>query len=158
MPFHLQSLLDLQRDAEKAASAALEVALAARVAEDEEHARLVSRWQAASVVLEEEKAHRGNTPDTAAQALMREHYRVRLDDDVARAARRMEEHRTSALAATIAAEEQARRAYAGARLALDATLKLKQRADAEDAKLAERRSEDEAGDHANAAFVRRRAK
>jgi len=157
MPFHLQSLLDLQRDAEKAASAALEVALAARVAEDEKQARLVSSWRAAAVALEEDKARWVTAPHTAAQALTRELYRRRLDDELAQAARRMESHRVTDLAATRAAEERARGAYQEARMALDATLKLKQRADTEDAKLAERRSEDEAGDHANAAFIRRRA-
>ena len=155
MAFQLQSLLDLQKDAESAAKTALELAVAARAAEQAEQARFIDHWRLASAAAEEHKVRWASNPESAAQAQTRERFRGRLVDEVARAARLAEEHRAGVLAKAQAAEDEARGAWHKARAALDATLRLKQRADEEERKLAERRAENEAGDHVNAAFVRR---
>jgi hypothetical protein len=157
MASQLETLVDLRRNAEKAARDALDLAAAARVKEDEEQARLVARWQAAKGVLDAEKARWPDAPATAAQGLTREHYRRRLDDDVTWMARVAEGHRCRALAAAMSAEDEARVAYEEAHRATEAALKLKERADAEEARIADRRAEDAASDHAHAAFVRRRS-
>jgi len=156
MAFHLQSLLDLRSDAEKAAKAAFELVAAARAREDREQARLVAEWQSARSAREQATARWTSAPANAGQALTREQYRGRLDHDVARAARIAQEHRAGPLATATKSEDDARAACQEARLALEAILKVKGRAEAEEAQRAERRAEDEASDHANAAFARRR--
>ncbi|MBN2575101.1 MAG: hypothetical protein JXP73_11110 [Deltaproteobacteria bacterium] len=156
MASQLQTLLDLRRKAERDAQAAMEMAVAARVREDAAQARLVTRWQAAKKALDKEQARWTAAPETAAQALMRENHLRRLADGMARVARLAEEHRQGPLGEAAKHERAARLAYEEARAALDTACKLKARADAEAAKLAERRAEETAADHANAAFVRRK--
>jgi hypothetical protein len=152
----LHSLLDLRRDAEQAARVTLEEAIAARVEEDEEQARLVGCWRVARAKLLREERCRSSTPKTVAQAQARERYRERLAAEATGAALSAEEHLEGELATARRAESEARLAYEAARVALEAAAKLQERADAEAAKRAERRVEEAAGDHANAAFVKSR--
>jgi flagellar biosynthesis chaperone FliJ len=152
----LHSLLDLRFDAEQAARLNLEDAIAARVKEDEEQARLVESWRLARAKLLREESRGEHAPKSAAQAQTRERYRERLEEEATGAALSAEEHLEGALACARRAESEARAAYEAARVALEAAAKLQERADAEAAKLVERRDEEAAGDHATAAFVRNR--
>lgn len=159
MTFQLQTLLDLRRNAEKDARQALEAAMAARRAEEEEQARLLGRWREAWSKVESELARlaSGPNPATAAQGSARENYFSRLRDEVARLAKDAEDHRSTALASALAAESEAQTTYQEARGACEAVEKLKERADAEDERKAERRADESAADLAQAAFVRRRS-
>jgi hypothetical protein len=152
----LHSLLDLRRDAEQAARVTLEEAIAARVEEDEEQARLVGCWRVARAKLLREESRGEHAPKSAAEAQTRERYRERLVAEAKQANVCAEEHLEGELATARRAESEARLAYEAARVALEAAAKLQERADAEAAKRAERRVEEAAGDHANAAFVKSR--
>ena len=152
----LHSLLDLRFDAEQAARLNLEDAIVARVKEDKEQACLVESWRLARAKLLREDRRRSPAPKTGAQALTRERYRERLEEEATRAYLGAEEHIEGALASARRAESEARAAYEAARVALEAAAKLQERADAEAAKLVERRDEEAVGDHAAAAFVKSR--
>jgi len=159
MTFQLQPLLDLRRNAEKSARQALDLALAAHRKEEEEQARLLARWQEASstTAKETKRLASGPTPTSAAQATAREHYLARLRDQAARLASLAAEHRATALAAALAAESAAQATYQEARNACEAVEKLKERADAEDERKAERRADESAADLAQATFAKRRS-
>ena len=159
MTFQLQTLFDLRRNAEKGARQALEVALAARLKEEKEQARLLARWQEARAKVPGEKKRLVSGPSlaTAAQATAREHYLCRLRDEAAWLASLAEDHRATALASALAAESEAQTTYQEARNACEAVEKLKERADAEDERKAERRADESAADLAQAAHFRRRS-
>jgi flagellar biosynthesis chaperone FliJ len=159
MTFHLQTLLDLRRNAEKGARQALDLAITALRKEEEEQARLLARRQEANsnTAKESERLASGANPTSAAQATLRENYLGRLRDEVAHLARLAEEHRATALAAALAAEREAQATYEEARNASQAVEKLKERADAENERKAERRADESAADLAQAAFAKRRS-
>jgi flagellar biosynthesis chaperone FliJ len=157
--FQLHSLLNLRRDVEDTARQALDRAAAARVREEAEQARLLEAWEAARARLKKETARLSAepAPTNGAEANSRERYRQRLRAEVTRLAGIAEKHRNTVLAAAIAGETEARRAFEQAHRERETVEKLKQRADAEDKKIAERRAEDAASDLAQAAFVRRKS-
>ena len=155
MATQLEALLALRRDAENAAKRALDMAAGALARAHEEQARLVTCWREAVRALDRERLRGVEAPATVAQAVTREQYRRRLDDAVAATARRGQEHRSSVIAAAMAAESEAQAAYAQARRAREVAEKVKERADAEEAKRADRRAEDAAADQALATFMRR---
>jgi flagellar biosynthesis chaperone FliJ len=159
MPFQLQTLLDLRRNAEKGSRQALDLAMASRRQEEDEQSSLMARWQEARATLAKEETRLATSPSptTAAQATARAHYLRRLRDESARLASIAEAHRTTALAAAKAAASMAQAAYEEAQKACEAIEKLKERADAEDTKRAERRAEDSAADLAQAAHFKRRS-
>jgi flagellar biosynthesis chaperone FliJ len=159
MPFQLQTLLDLRRNAEEAARQALGGAVAARHQEEKEQARLLARWQEARTTVTKEDARLATSPSpaVAAQASTRAHYLRRLRDEAARLAKIAKGHRTTILAAAIAAEDAAQANYEEARKACEAVEKLKERADAEDARKAERRADESAADLAQAAHFKRKS-
>lgn len=159
MSFQLQTLLDLRRNAEASARQALDLATASRRQEEEEQSRFMARWQeaCATVAKEDGRLATSPSPATAAQATARANYLRRLRDEAARLAKIAEEHRTTALAAALAAESAAQAAYEEARKACEAVEKLKERADAEDARKAERRADESAADLAQAAHFRRKS-
>jgi flagellar biosynthesis chaperone FliJ len=159
MSFPLQTLLDLRRNAEEGARQALDLAVASRLQEEEEQARLLARWQEARTTVTKEDARLAISPSpaTAAQATGRAHYLRRLRDEAARLKIIAEEHRITALAAALTAESLAHGAYEEARKACEAVEKLKARADAEDARKAERRADESAADLAQAAHFKRRS-
>jgi hypothetical protein len=159
MPFQLQTLLDLRRNAEKGARQALELAMASRRQEEAAQASRMARWQEALATLAKEDARLATSPSptTAAQATARAHYLRRLRDEASRLATIAEAHRATALAAAKAAAGAAQGAYEDARKACEAVEKIEARADAEDARKAERRAEDSAADLAQAAHFRRRS-
>jgi len=152
----LKSLLDMWREAERAARIKLEEAVAARTKADEEETRLRQALRVAKVAWTLENRSPRAAPKNAAEAQARERYRERLAGEARRAAQELEAHAAGARADAVHAEEAARAAYEEASKQLEAALKLEERADAEAAKRAERRAEDAAADHANAAHVRRR--
>ncbi len=155
----LQTLLDLRRNAEEGARQALDLAGSLRRKEEEEQERLTARGQEArdKAAREDERLAVGPSPTTAAQATARGHYLGRLRDDAARFASLAEEHRRTGLAMALAAERAAQAANEEARKSREAIEKLKQRADAEDRRKAERRADESASDLAQAAFARRRS-
>jgi flagellar biosynthesis chaperone FliJ len=157
MTFHLQTLLDLRRNAEKDALQALALAMASRRKEEEEQARLVARWRDAGTSMEVESARLASGPDptTAAQAASREGYLSRLREEVARLKCVAEAHRCHALAAALSSEGAAQSAYQEARKACEAVEKLKERANAEADKQAERRADESAADLAQATHFKR---
>jgi hypothetical protein len=159
MTFQLQTLLDLRRNAENSAHQALDVATAARRQEEEEQTRFLTRWHegCATAAGEDARLAISPSPAVAAQASTRAHYLRRLRDEAARLKSVAEEHRTTALAAALAAESAAQAAYEEARKACEAVEKLKARADAEDARKAERRADESAADLAQAAHFKRRS-
>jgi flagellar biosynthesis chaperone FliJ len=159
MSFQLQTLLDLRRNAEKAARQAFDVAMAACRKEEEEQAHFVARWQEACATMAKENARlaTGLSPTTAAQATARAHYLRRLRDETARRKSIAEGHRSTALAKAHAAEGAAQAAYDEARNTCEAVEKLKERSDAEDARIADRRADESAADLAQAAFMKRRS-
>lgn len=157
MAFQLQSLLDLRRNAESEARGAFDRAIAVRVREEEEQARLLARWKAACGAFDEELVKRAAAPATAAEARTRALYRERLHEKAAARARDAEDHRASPLATAQAAEEAARAAYEEAHQACQAVEKLKEHAEAEEQSIAERQAEDAAGDLAQAAYFKRRS-
>ena len=159
MVFQLQTLLDLRRNAESDARVALDRAIAARAKEEEEQARLVAMWRAACGALDEEVARRaaGPAPTRAAEARTRSLYRDRLHDEASARARCAENHRTSAFSAALAAEDEARACYEEAHKACQAVEKLKERAEAEEKRAAERKAESAAGDLAQAAYFKRKS-
>jgi flagellar biosynthesis chaperone FliJ len=157
--FQLHSLLNLRRDAEDTARQTLDRAVAARVREEAEQARLLEAWEAARAIFKSEAARLSAepAPSNGAEANSREGYRLRLRAEVTRLAGIAENHRNTVLAAASAGETGARQAFEQAHREREAVEKLKQRSDAEDKKLAERRAEDAASDMAQAAFVRRKS-
>jgi len=159
MTFQLRTLLDLRRNAEKGARHTLDLAIAARLKEEEEQARFISRWQEVCALMarENQRLTASPNPTTVAQATARAHYLLRLRDQAARLASLAEEHRATVLAAAISAESAARATYEEARRACEAVEKLKERAEAEAERRAERRADDSASDLAQAAFVKRRS-
>jgi hypothetical protein len=157
MAFQLQTLLDLRRNAESDARRALDTTTAARVKQEEEQSRLVAMWRAACGALEEERARCAAAPATAAQARTRALYRERLHEEASKRARIAEDHRIHALAAAQVAESQARLAHEEAHNACQAVEKLKERADAEEARSAERKADSSASDLAQAAHFKRRS-
>ena len=158
MTFQLQSLLDLRRDAEKNARQTLAFTRSLREREEDEQARFVGRWREASarLAVERDRLLAGPAPTTAAQATARELYLGRLSEEASRLAVVAEEHRTTALARATEAEHAAQLAHQEARKELQAIEKLKERALEEDIRMAVRQAEDEAGDLAQAAFIRSR--
>jgi flagellar biosynthesis chaperone FliJ len=159
MTFQLQPLLDLRRNTENGARRALDLAMTALRKEEEEQACLLARWQAACAtqVKETERLASDPSPTSAAQATTRELYLGRLRDEAARLAKVAEEHRATVLAAALAAEGAAQASYEEARKACAAVEKLKERADAEDQRMAERRADESAADLAQATFAKRRS-
>jgi flagellar biosynthesis chaperone FliJ len=159
MSFQLQTLLDLRRNAVNGACQTLDLATASRRLEEEQQARLLARWQeaCATVAKEDGRLATSPSPATAARATARAHYLRRLRDEAARLAKVAEEHRTTTLAAALTAESAAQAAYEEARKAFEAVEKLKSRADAEDARKAERRADESAADLAQAAHFRRKS-
>jgi len=157
MTFHLQTLLDLRRNAENGARQALDVAAGSHRREEDEQARLVTHWREArdKTADETKRLVSGPSPNTADQATAREHYLARLRDEVSRLWGVAEGHRVGALAAAKDAETAAQNAYEEARAAREAVEKLKERADAEDARKAERRADESAADLAQAAHFKR---
>ncbi len=157
--FQLHSLLNFRRDAEDTAKQVLGRAVAARVREEDEQARLVQACQPARATCKSEEARLSAepAPTNGAEANSRERYRQRLRAEVTRLVGIAENHRNTALAAAIAVETEARQAFERAHREREAVEKLKQRADAEDKKLAERRAEDAASDLSQAAFMRRKS-
>jgi flagellar biosynthesis chaperone FliJ len=154
--FQLHSLLNLRRDAEDTARQTLARAVAAHVREEDEQARLLRACEAARAIFKSEEARlsAAPAPTNGAEANSRERYRQRLRAEVTRLAGIAENHRNTVLAATSAGETEARQALEQAHREREAVEKLKQRADAEEKKLAERRAENAASDLAQAAFVR----
>ena len=159
MAFRLQSLLDLRRNAESEAKGAFDRAIAARVMEVAEQSRLVAMWRAACDAHGEELARQAAAPapSTAAEARTRALYRERLQEDASAQAHSAENHRTSALAAALAAEDQARAIYEETHKACQAVAKLKEHAEAEAERTAERQAESAAGDLAQAAYFKRKS-
>ena len=155
MATQLEALLALRRDAENVAKSALDVAASACARANEEQTRLIACWQEATHALDRESRRWLEAPATALQAVTREQYRRRLDDEVAGTARRGQEHRSRVIAAAVAAENEARAAYTEAQRAREVAENVKERADAEEAKRADRRAEDAAADQALATFMRR---
>jgi flagellar biosynthesis chaperone FliJ len=153
----LQTLLDLRRNAEEGARQTLDLAVSLRRKEEEEQERLMARWQEARATATKEEACLavGPSPATAAQAVARGHYLVRLRDEAARLASIAEEHRGTGLATALAAEGAAQAAYEEARKSREVIEKLKQRAEAEDRRRAERRADESASDLAQAAHFKR---
>src|ERR1039457_3228098 len=98
----------------------------------------------------------GPGPTTAAQATARGNYVRRLREDSAHLASIAEDHRTTALAAALAAESAAQADHEAARKSREAVAKLKERAEAESARKAERRADESAADLAQAAHFRRK--
>jgi hypothetical protein len=157
MSFRLHSLLTLRRQEEEQAEQAAAVATAARVEAETEQKRLDDLAVAARQRLAQarEKAWRDQAGVRGADAALRaERLRQRLADEIRQAAAAAEGHRTGALAAALAAEQEARRRRLEARQAREALEKVKARADAEDQKLADRRAEDAASDLAIAGHRR----
>jgi hypothetical protein len=148
MDSQLQSLLDLRRDAEDRAKRALAAASAALVKEQEEHERLLGRWQRARATLDREsnRLAAGTGPSTVAQGHAWAGYLARLRDEVAHQKSAAEAHRATALANAQAAHHQALAVYAKAARDREAISKAKQRANAEKTKRAARRAEDAASD------------
>jgi flagellar biosynthesis chaperone FliJ len=159
MAFQLQTLLDLRRNAESEARVAFDRAIAAHAKEKEEQARLVAIGRAACGALDEEVARRaaGPAPTTAAEARTRALFHDRLHEEASTRARCAENHRASALAAALAAEDEARTCYEEAHKACQAVEKLKDHAEAEEKKDAERKAEIAAGDLAQAAYFKRKS-
>jgi flagellar biosynthesis chaperone FliJ len=159
MTFQLQTLLDLGRNAEKDARQALDSAMTVLRKEEEEQARLLVRWQEASSTTAKETARlaAGATPASVAQATARENYLARLRDEAARLAVLAAQHLATTLAAAAAAESAAQATYEEARKARAVVEKLKERAEAEDDRQAERRADESASDLAQAAFAKRRS-
>jgi flagellar biosynthesis chaperone FliJ len=151
----LQTLLDLQRDAEETARAAMDVAVATRAREAAVQTDLRARWRMAQDTLGRELASGSEVPATAAEAVARERYRGDLAREVACTARLAEAHRDGPLASALGTENQARLVYEEARVAREAALELRERAQTEASKLANRRAEDTASDHAGAACFQR---
>jgi flagellar biosynthesis chaperone FliJ len=159
MTFQLQPLLDLRRNAEEGARESLDLAMTALRKEEEEQARLLARWQEASArtAKETRRLASGPTPTSAAQATARACYLAHLRDEAARLASLAAEQRATALAAALAAESAAQATYEEAHKACEAVEKLKERAEAEDARKAERRADESAADLAQATFAKRRS-
>ena len=158
MTFQLQTLLDLRRNAEKGAQQALDLAMAVAHTEEEEQARRIGRWQEACTTMtrENERLAASPSPTTAAQAAARAQYLLRLRDETARLASLAKEHRATALEAAKAAEGAAQAAYEEARKAREAVEKLRERAQAEEQRKAERRADESASDLAQATHFKRR--
>jgi flagellar biosynthesis chaperone FliJ len=158
MSFQLQTLLDLRRNAEEGARQALDLAIASRRREEEEQTRLLARWREACDKAAQENGRfaAGPGPTTAAQATARGNYLRRLREDAAHLASIAEDHRTTALAAALAAESAAQADHEAARKSREAVAKLKERAEAESARKAERRADESAADLAQAAHFRRK--
>ena len=158
MSFPLQTLLDLRRNAEEGARQALDLAIASRRREEEEQTRLLARWREACDKAAQEggRLATGPSPTTAAQATARGNYLHRLRAETAHLASIAEDHRTTALSAALATEVAAEASYEEARKACEAVEKLKERAEAEDARKAERRADESAADLAQAAHFRRK--
>jgi hypothetical protein len=152
MVFELHSLLDLRRDAESSAKLSLELAAAKLSKEEEEQARLASRWQSACAARDGEKRRlaAGPAPSTAAQGLAREGYLSRLRAEVDRHSAIADEHRATVLAAEQASHRKALRHYEEAARDREAVSKLEERARAAAAAMAARKAEDAATDLANA--------
>ena len=159
MAFRLQSLLALRRNAESEAKGAFDRAIAARVMEVEEQSRLVAMWRAACDAHGEELARQAAAPapTTAAEARTRALYRERLQEDASARARSAENHRASALAAALADEDKARATYEETHKACQAVEKLKEHAEAEEQRIAERQAENAAGDLAQAVYFKRKS-
>jgi flagellar biosynthesis chaperone FliJ len=160
MPFQLQTLLDLRRHAEKDARQAFDVAMAARRQAEDQQEHLLAHWQEACATVAKEEARLATSPNplTAEQAATRANYLRRLRDEAAQRKTIAEEHRTAVLVQAVATESVAQAAYEEARKACEAVQKLKERADAEDERKAERRADESAADLAQAAHFRRRSK
>jgi len=158
MTFHLQTLLDLRRNAEEGAKDALEAAVDSRRQQENEQARLLARWREACDKAAEENRRlaSGPSPTTGEQATAREHYQARLRDEASRLKSVAEEHRATVLTAALATEGAAQTAYEEALKAREAVDKLKERADAEADRKAERRADESAADLAQAAHFKRR--
>jgi hypothetical protein len=156
MERNIDVLLDLRREAEKAARIAMELAATKRSQADQVQARLEARVRGAQDALGRARTERPSKPGRVSEAAMREAYLGDLARKAARAAAAAEAHRSGALAEAIAAEEEARAVHEKARLAAAAIARIKERAETREDSLDRRREEDAASDLASAAFVRRR--
>lgn len=148
MPFELQSLLDLRRDAEIEAQRALAVASAKLREEEEEQTRRSRRWQAARATLDAEarRLAEGTAASTGEQALARERYLRRLRDEAHALEARAAEHATTALAAARSSHDQAARKYQTASQDLEAASKLAERTKEAAQKATTRQADAEATD------------
>jgi len=153
----LQHLLDLRREAEKNAEEALAAVRAARLAKEEEQARLEARWEAACSSLAKEGRRQATRPSpmTAGQAAAGAAYLGRLRDRAADLGDVVETHRATVLASAKTAEDAAQAAHEEARHAREAVEKHMAREEGRQRQIAERQAEEAAGDLAQAAFVRR---
>jgi flagellar biosynthesis chaperone FliJ len=159
MAFQLQHLLDLRRNAESDARAALDAAIAAHAKEETEQSRLVAMLETAHAALQAELVRCVVAPAsaTAAEATRRALYRERLHEEEKARARNVEDHRSGALAAALGAEDQARTAFKEAHQACQAVEKLKERAEAEAKKIGERQAESAERDLAQAVHFRKKS-
>jgi hypothetical protein len=151
MVFELQSLLDLRRDVENAAQRALAAAAANLLKEEQEQARLATRWQAAYAALDgvAQRLAAGPRPSTAAQGSARASYLGRLRGEANRHKAVVDEHRANALAQAQAVHRAALADHAKALRDREAVSKLEEKAQAAAAKAAAHRAEDESTDLAN---------
>jgi flagellar biosynthesis chaperone FliJ len=157
MAFALASLLNLRRDAEDEAKRAFGQASLARAAAEAEQERLERAIVEARDRAAGERRRLAGLPlEQASQGLDREHYRQRLQAEIARAVQRAAQHRDGPLAEAQASEAAARDAYTLARQEREALDKVKARQEAEQRRVADRRAEDAAGDLAQAAQALRR--
>jgi len=105
MSSSLQTLLELRRDAERAARVHLERAIAARVKEEAAQGRLVEAWRAARAALLRSRGQPRPLRETLALAQARARYQERLASAVTRAAAQRDAQRASALARASRAED-----------------------------------------------------
>jgi flagellar export protein FliJ len=153
MGFRLQSLLDLRRQGEEQAQAALAAAEAARSEAEAEQARLDRAVDEARARL---AGRRAEAPDRAADAQGAERFRKRLADAVATAQAVATGHRDGPLAAARVGAARALAGYTEARREREALDKLREREEEQARRVAERRSEDAASDLAVAQHHARR--
>ena len=155
MAFRLQTLLDLKLRAEEEAERAMAAAIAERAKVEARQRELDGDVLRAGQKVEEARRAAADPAAVVGEGLARERFRDRLVEEVKRRQEIAHQHRAGPLAQAIAAEQAARQAHLDVRREREALDKHKEKEEAKERQIAERRTEDVASDLAIAQHFRK---